>query len=223
MKTLNNLTEAELIALTEETLERLIDIECAERGIPMLPAEPMLTDEEPLEYDCIAYTISGYSYEFRERADAEAVAQLINGKPRAKYTYNGSPFYENEFAGWTLEERASVSEKAIMSASQRLATKAERLKRKKEKEEYDRLHGEFVKILNQRNEVGEEVRDRYWGALRRQRDRDEHRAHFARYLQLADGNREIAYRFFEKSYGFALTEYPELRTEFSPPAEPVAA
>jgi hypothetical protein len=217
MKYVKDLTDAELVTLTEAQLDNLIDLECAERGIPMLPPEPLLADEEPLEFDSTAYVVG--HFEFRERADAEAVVELINSKPRAKYNYVGSPFYESEFAGWTFEERAAFTEKPIMSAVQRLATKAERVKRKNEKEEYDRRRESYTKILNQREEVGEEVRERYWQALRTQRDRTQCREQFEHYLRIAEGNRSIAFRFFEKSYGHQLVQYPELRDEFMPPTE----
>lgn len=214
MQTIAELDEAQLIALTEPELENLIDIECAERGIPMLPPEPVLPEEPLIPYDIVAFSIG--HWEFKNREDAEAVAALVNGKPRAKYSYDYK-LADNDFVGWTIEERAQIAEKPILSAVQRLATKADRLKHKAAKDEYDRLRNEHREILDKRAEVGDEVRERYWAALRRQRARDEHRAYFARYLEMANGDRRVAFRFFEKSYGFILQTYPELRAELEPP------
>jgi hypothetical protein len=220
MKNLNDLTDAELVALPEGELERFIDLECAERGIPMLPIEPELPEEPRIDYDLVAFTIGHWS--FQDRADAEAVATLVNGKPRAKYTYNYKSS-DNDFAGWTIEDRAQITETPVLSAAKRLETKAVRLAHKAAKDEYDRQHGIYREILDKRAEVGDELRERYWTALRRQRDRDEHRRHFARYLEMANGDQSIAYRFFERSYTSALNDFPELRAEFEPPHEEAAA
>jgi hypothetical protein len=220
MKTVNDLTESELVALSDEELERYIDIECAERGVPMLPPEPIPPSEPFIPYDVIAYTVA--HFDFQNREDAEAVAAIINGKPRARYesTY---PHYEQRFVGWSVQERAHVEEKPILSTAQQMATKAEREKHAADKKAYDEQYTEYRKILGDRSDVGDEVRERRWTALRSHRDRDENRARFAHYMTMADGNRSIAYRFFEKSYGHELVKYPELRSEFEPPVEDAAA
>lgn len=215
MKTVNDLTEAELVEMTEAQLENLIDIECAERGIQLLPPEPQPPQEPFIPYDTIAYVVA--YHEFQNREDAEAVAAIINGKPRARYE-SKYPHYENHFVGWSVQDRVHVEEKSILSLPQQLATKAVREKYKTEKDAYDKLYEEYRKILGERAEIGHEVRERHWNALKRQHERDRHRENFAHYLKMADGDKAVAFRFFSNAYNSALLDFPELRDEFAPAA-----
>lgn len=220
MKTINDLTDAELVELTDEKLEVFIDRECAEKGIPLLPSEPVPPQEPTIPYDTIAYVVA--YFEFENREDAEAVAAIINGKPRAKYEFK-YPHDESHFVGWSIEDRVHVTEKTILSPPQHLATKAMRERYKAEKDAYDKLYEEYRKILGERDDVAGEVRSRRWDALKRKHDRDRHRQNFERYVTMAEGDRAVAFRFFSSAYGSALLEYPELRNEFEPPTQDAAA
>jgi len=214
MKTVNDLTDSELVALTETELENLIDIACAEKGIALLPPEPVPPQEPTIPYDIVAYVVAYHEFEHRE--DAEAVAAIINGKPRAKYE-SSYPRYENHFVGWSIQDRVHVEEKSILSLPQQLATKAVREKYKTDKQAYDKQYEEYRKILGEREEVGYEVRQRHWNAQKRQHERERHRANFAHYLKMAGGDQSIAFRFFDSAYHSALIDFPELRAEFDPP------
>jgi hypothetical protein len=87
MKKINELTEQEILDLTEEQIEKMIKISCAEEGVKMLkkPEKPAYHAIPPA--DVLPYRVSGVSPLFPNIKDAEEIARIIQKSDAKDYGY----------------------------------------------------------------------------------------------------------------------------------------
>jgi len=74
---------------------------------------------------------------------------------------------------------------------------------------------EYADASNERAKITEIVWERVSSARDKTYRRNQLRAEFVRYLEIAEGNKKIALAFLEKAK--SLSDFPELREEFCPP------
>lgn len=207
MKPFNDLTDQEIVSLTDEQIARYIDLACAEAGVPFLPEIPsrptMANDVQP---DRTVHTVGGIHFDNPD--DAEEVAALIAKKDRWAQTYENIGGEYGHFYKPTFEAVRVTTERIVTSAYRaskgvrEAAAVAARQKFTEDTEEYER-------IAKARNREAAEIHTCVETARGFARIQNAMRNHHARYLELAGGRRDIAAKFFAYAYPDAKTILPE--------------
>lgn len=205
IKAFDLLTDDELCALTDEQIEYYKDLACAERGVALLPPRPGAAPEEPqAEKDLTIYTVGGLMFEKRE--DAEKIAELANSLERMKLDYVHGPSYQK--IAVKKNDQETIDSESYYSAArwQEVRSAVEAYERKK------REWNEDVKAFDEanrkrRNETSY-IEERIELARERKVKRERMAKVFDRYVELADGDEEAAWKFMTEAYPDA-SEYLE--------------
>lgn len=215
MKRIYEMDESELLALSEETTLKLIDYECALEGVPMLPPSPgPMPQKEIPEPDATVFEIAGFF-----TMDGEHAARILaafNSGPLFKESYSGSDYNTKYLEPLNADKynKPKIETKTSHSPEQWDKIKDLVTAYNSEKSEWDTIHKTYSAALKERAAITKDVYERIREARQRSYDRDCLRNEFARYLELAENNRQIALNFLEKVKD--LSDFPELRDEFCP-------
>lgn len=210
MKKITEMTEQEILALTEEDVQKMIKFRMMEKGIKIMdkPKFPELFEIEPADLKVyIIPFLEGFAFLDIEEANAVSEA-LLNAKTlhkveydwnkmgsdykylvkKEKYTYSSSPdFSVNLNFVYTNELYNKISGFATQN-------KVMKEQARKDQEEYDALLRESSEIVSEICERVEEVRGKF--------DRLNRLAYkFATdYYPLSDHNEDMAIKFMAKAY-----------------------
>lgn len=201
MKRYCDYTNEELLALSDEEVERLIDIEALVENVPLLPKEPEKPDDPKIEPDVIAYEIRSFIVGTKE--DADAIVEMINSMNLFDTFYHGGGY------SWSGPEGLKPREDPIQAVAQKYWSNGHyqahclELKRRKEaKTIYDNAKKEFDEISRSRQTVV----DRVWNAVSEAKEdkanRETIKQQFRRYVDLADGNEDMALTFYLNATSF---------------------
>lgn len=203
---LDEMTDAELLGLSEEAAQQVVDLECAHQGVPFVPPEPLAPPTIAALRDVTSWTVG--PYRFVNPEDANRVAALIAASPRHKIGYDwkapSDMQYRSEGVDTTVPDvihETHFSEAAYAKHSGRAA----QLKL------YDDANKARNDIISRRAAVHREVQSRIAAAHHREMTRISHETNLRHYLELAQGNGDIALSFFEKAYPGVLGEFDDLR------------
>jgi hypothetical protein len=197
MKRINELEEREILALTNEDIEKMIKFSWAENGVKIIdkPKAPELPDI-PKE-DVRAYAINGLNYLFLDYQDAERVSvSLREAKSIRDYSYDISyhKIVRNITADFVICETAAYSPELIKEVTPLIK------KRKELQEAYDAETKEY----ESEKEKQDELSSRIWNRINDVRDEYAHMEHLwniykDEYLELAE-DEAIAMAFLKKAY-----------------------
>lgn len=196
-----SLTDEELAALTEEQIERYIDLACAQRGIRLLPPEPKKPEltAEPLP-DVTLFKVG--SWYFTDENEARALLDLLyksTSMVDKEWTEVGKYRLSKDspLESWNAPklERSSAYSRSLYAEYEAIFEKNER-----EREAYEAKRKEYDEILRQRAEVESEILTAIQDAVARINKRERLQKEFQRYLDLAEGDRRVAMRFFRDAY-----------------------
>lgn len=226
IKLIDDYTKKEILALKTEDVERIIKITLANEGIklPKAPIEPNYT-EVPAP-DKKMYFITGFSLFFEKREPAEEIVKILreNFSQLKKTTYRHfdagaeiTEMFESLSEDWTYRKGPSsiiIEEKYTYSTElyQQVKDKMDRNKELKkiynqEKEEYDKASTEAAATIdyvwNKVNEVRNE-----------QDEKDRKLRHFKEYLELAENNVDIAWKFMRKAYTVSQDEEDYINSNY---------
>jgi hypothetical protein len=213
MKRFDDLSKAEIAALSYEDVGRYINLACAEEGIPLipdLPARPVPPEIVPdLEY----YQIAGVTVKTME--DAEVIQKAYNRIVTYDRIWNKA---SGDYHVYSITERryddpTRITTIKALSDSLYAQKQKEIEEYKTAKTEYERIEKNFSSIKKQRESTEQFFWDAYREAVEWQRERDQRKKVFAQYLSLADGNVEVAWRFLVKAHPHTEEDYPDLRDE----------
>lgn len=211
MKKLDEMTREEIVALTEEEIQRIINYAYAEAGAPLptnRPVEPKIT---PIQPDRTVYSIE--TIYFADRDEATKVADFMKKMTLVDIRYFNGPSYDKRAV---KREGQEISVHSVPVYSEEYYAKIKDTKKTnddltaKYKEDLD----EYNKTSGIREEIRDEIMEKIHDAQRHQTRIDNARSRFEEYLELADGNRKIALNFLSKAYPY-VADYPELMTEFN--------
>ena len=200
-KTFEQLNDQELISLTGEQVDYYIKLKKAETGIKIIAfPEPPKYAELPAP-DLEMYEVA--ERVFKEKEKAEEICSTINKHLGSSFTReydyyrsNGDYKYAKPFNGsletvnivrlYSMPIYASI--KDTIQSNQRVKEAYEKVKKAYDDE--DEKAGEIVDSINQ--------------AIAKARERVElfrnYKVRIVEYIQLANGNRDVAWNFFEKAY-----------------------
>ena len=209
MKKINELTKKEIIELTDDDLQKMVNLELAENGIPFLdkPKEP---EYEPIELpEKILYSFPEFNlYSIDESIMNEIVLIIENNRDKLRkidYKY-GHDRYDYEMRKLKTNSYDSneiafkVTSKTVYSEEQALKIKDIAKRNEERKKEHEELLGKWEEIQEQINEIKGKIYDTYYEVIEQQRIINTHKERFAEYILIAGGNKKSALDFYRKAY-----------------------
>jgi len=199
MKKITEMTHDEIIALERKDIERLIDIACAEIGIPLLDEAPVAPIAPNQEQVLNSYKIM--SVVFKTRESAEALQDCLRKNLHNILLLNYCMPSESQLR---IEDHAFSTNEEINSMNKAHKLYEEELARYEAiKEKYD-LH------IAQRQEVADPIFALYNEASAKEQVRQMLQRESSRYLDLAEGNVEIAANFLKSAFPDALEKIDDI-------------
>lgn len=201
MKKFEQMNDTELVALTEEEIADIIKLKKAENGVKILvrPIAPKL--KETPEQDIIVYTVAGKS--FLEKEPAEEICEVLNkhSHKMVSVDYNWKLGSDKKYIKpMSYNNLENVSVEKVYSEN-------------KYKEIQDTLDSNNVlevaykKLLDEYNSEEEKAKDivnNVYEEIQKAKDRISHfvelKDRIVDYIKLANGDRDIAWNFFDKAY-----------------------
>lgn len=197
MKSIKEMSHSEIIELTEQDIERMIDYECAKAGIrfvkcPEKPLEPKF-DETPNAFEIARVIV-------RSRESAEKIQSCLMSCK--------SDILE---AGYMGVDRALRIEEVHWQ------TRSEREERDKREEEYDELKKAYNEarlaydeFLSRRQSIEQPIWDK-WNEEKARAYQVEHlQSMCQKYFDLAEGNETVALNFLSSAYGPEINQLADI-------------
>lgn len=206
MKSFDELSNPEILALNEVEIETYIDLACAEAGVPFVPpvpTEPIQPKAEP-DLSLFKISVSG-TYGCLLVKDGEVASQILDALAR-------TAVYELEYTGHVVDVNAvkqiapgsynypKIETIQALSSANYTSCKQALEVHTAAKKKYDDEKKEYDRAVSLRADIASEIREKQYTAIADRDLRNRLRGDFQRYLELADGNAEIAERFFKKAY-----------------------
>lgn len=196
MKRYTEYTDAQLVTMPKDELEKLIDIECAYAGIELLPEHPGIEPVKPEVKQTMFWSVGGFKFDNSEDAN-KVYAALTKCK-----LYDNNWKYGVEY--YSLMDSGSYYYPKV--TTDKAATEAELDKHKEELTQYDELHkvwkaknNRYESVLKERQRIIDAVQERitaYWDF---QREYNEAISNLERYYELAENNISIALNFYRSA------------------------
>ncbi len=201
MKPFSQLNDAELIELTDEQIDYYVKLHKAEAGIRILSLPEMPAQREIPAPELQMYEVVGHVFSDKEKA--EEIASTINKHLASSFTSDydywrsGSDFkYAKPFDG-TL-----VSVSIVRLYSQGVYNSIKDIAQSNSK--IAEAYKEVKKDYENEQEKAADLVEAIYGAIREARERirkfHEYKVRIVEYIQLANGNPEVAWNFFDKAY-----------------------
>lgn len=201
---LDNYTEQQILALSDEEVEKIIKLHLAENGIKLLqkPTEPKYF--EVAKQDQKVFKVTGFDYYFVEEEDAKEMQRLIkqkfsklkrkNGWDEEARLYPITDYYVKDINSIKIEEEIFYSEELYQQVAKKI-TDNNLLKKDYEavKREYDDNYSSSSDIRNEVFSRINEVKSKY-------NNFDNMKLRFKEYMELANQQEDIAWSFLEKAY-----------------------
>ncbi len=195
-KRLKDLTRDELLSITEEETEKLLDLEAAFEGISFVPAPSETILEPQQNKDVTVYNLDGWFT--TDLTLIESVLELLNKHSKqlvtVDYDYNFSYDYKyakpsSAIPQLNKEERMSFEGFELFRNSFKEQVKLA----KHNKSEWDKRNSYLSKLSN--------ISDELWKAKQDARNDIQHeeqlRMIYAHYLEVAEGDKSVAFKFFK--------------------------
>ena len=194
------LSQAALAALEEEDIERLVDIELAHDGIMPVSPPSEVSASHPNSHitkDQKFYEVGGVL--FKNESDALTFAKM----ERFKEDYDYSTGYDFKYPTAITDQPAPVFLYSKEAIDRHAAIIVNHKEAKEAIEDHRKDYEEYKKAMTK-------VRTNIWNAISeaqsKQRKVDEARNTFEKYIELANGDKAVAIKFFKKTY----KDYDEL-------------
>lgn len=199
-KVFEQLTDVELLALTQEEIDWYIKLKKAEAGVRILKCPETPEYRSIPERDLTLFDVNGFN--FIDKETAEEVANIINSHVtkafRVDYDWNrGSEFkYAKPYDGTLVNVQIEkVFTKATYDSIKDILTS-----NKKIEEAYKKLKNEYDEQEEKSTELIEKVYNAISEARTRKEQSEEYIARIQEYIRLANGDVTIAWNFFDKAY-----------------------
>lgn len=200
MKRYNEYTELELANMTSEQISNLIDIECMAEGAPISVQKPIYVDVPEIDppKESVYYLDVGSVF-LLSQEEAEALKKVIDSlKTRVRTEYSYGMDYRKKYimpfeSVVSIKKEKYYSKDAYFKISDDLEAISKAEKINSEREEL------YNKSLEKRKKIELEVMEAYYESLDYKRNVEEAKKMYEKYIELAEGNVEVAEKFFEKT------------------------
>ena len=197
MRRYDELTDDQLLELTEEQIQDLIDLECAIEGVPLLPTAPV-EPTPPIEpLDVVVYGAAGMYFE--KEQDARDITAFINERLPVGVGYDYSTYGGTYYVDGSREAVAKVEPKRVLSRRAYEAVRAELIRYKGLKTAYDTAKKQYDGIASRREDAEGRVRAKVAVATEERQAAQQAQQVFLRYVKLADGDESLARRFMREA------------------------
>ncbi|MCK5613125.1 hypothetical protein KAR91_65230 [Candidatus Pacearchaeota archaeon] len=201
IKRLEDCTDEDLLNMTEEQVEDLIDYECVHTGVRLLPEMPVKPTEEAPKEDFEFFEVS--ELQFVNKEDAEKIAELAASMDRIESKYESGPTYTRIVTG-TKKEDPGIQKKKKFSEEYLNQVKVKKQRIEERKKEYNELKKEYDDISEARSSIIDNVFNKLKEARQAGQRLIALRDESHRYLKLAIGDKEIAQRFMTDAFPDAV-------------------
>jgi hypothetical protein len=209
MKSFEELTDKELLGLTDEMVQYYVDYACAQAGVPFLPPYPNEPEKSRITPDTVLYQVG--ELKFADRSIAEQIVSIAKGK-MVETDYISGPSYQKKISSRT--KTPSISEIDVFSEDAWKSYGTAVVQYESDKKDYESAKKEYDRISSLRNSVSDEIYMKISKVKEAERKKENYRLLFKNYLDLSKGDREIAFAFLEKAYP-GIKDWPELVAEFT--------
>ena len=155
MKLFNDYINEELLLLTDDEIQTLIEVECMNQNIPVLPPEPVAPEIIKPAYDLNVYTVKNLI--FTNVNDAQKVINLINSMKSlviSNFQKVGSAYF---YTYDPVEDPVSIDSTQALSNSQFYKVKNALLATQIAKDTFNKDHEEWVTLYEARQTVSENI------------------------------------------------------------------
>ena len=216
MKKINEMTEQEILALSEQDIQNMIKFSMMEEGIKIIdkPKKPILFEIEPADQKVYVIPILN-GYAFTDFAEAQKVADALRGAKsfrKVDYDWNklGSDFKyleKKENYTFTNADDFSVNETHVYSSKLYASIVDFAAQNKAMNEQVEKDMKAYNDAYAAASEITLEIRSRVT-EVREKYERLERLTHsFANdYYPLSDNNDEMAMKFMSKAYTLTREE-----------------
>lgn len=200
MKRLEDYTREELINITDEERKLLIEIEAMCEGVE-IPDTPKYIEETFVDRpDMEVYEVEAGDLIYTSKEEAEKVVSFLNSISRGTLDYEYANGYDRKYYKPVDD---LVSAKSIRAYSYEKYRQIGKLLKanKNAKEVNDKLKSEYIDAIKGYNDIVAEVQEAIDNAVYAQQTEERYRTAYNRYVELANGDKEMAQKFFRNTYG----------------------
>jgi hypothetical protein len=195
MKRIDELSKAEVLALTDEEITALIELECAVNGVPLLPAYPIKPNVPKYEPDLQIFKIE--SVVLTSLDAATTIMEAYNKVALYKMGYDDKypkPMSEDDY------NYPKIKKEKVMSAELYNKIKTEKEASDALMKAYESQKREYDNVLNLQKQHTEHVRNIVDNVWEEKYTKDRYKTEFDRYMKLADNNCSIAWNFLKNAH-----------------------
>jgi hypothetical protein len=197
MKRIDEMSREEIIALTDDQINILIDYECAIEGKPLLPIKPVEPQKVSVEADVEIYEVCGVVTTDIDHAARILTAAESGTLHKTDYDYGvGSEF--TRLVPMSEYQKPEIKSRKVFSAGKWdevrnavNAYKTAKIQYEKDKKEYD-------EVASERSEISDRIWETVSEARNEEYRRERIKVDYDRYMQLAENNKTIAMNFLKR-------------------------
>lgn len=199
MKKITEMTHDEIIALDIQDIERLIDIACAEAGVPLLDKAPILPSKP--EWNDLNNAFEIECIKFRTRESAEIVQNCLRSQRQNILRFH---------YGYCTESDLAIKETVyIEKGEEEERDKIDEIYQK-ELAKYNTLKERYDTMIGNRQTLADPIYKAWDDARAKESVRQMLRREASRYLDLAEGNIQVANNFLAKAFPDALAKVADI-------------
>lgn len=205
MKQITELSEQEILALTQEQLNRMVKLKMAEQGVKMIdePIEP--TYEDLPEKTEQWYAIVGCEYltQSKEIADALGLTLKKSASKFGNYSYVGNDYSNkvaNQLDNYGQNNIGTVSANLYYNANDASKAKTIGEKNKELKTNYSKELDLYKENQENVDLIKLDIYGVYNEVSKKYYEMDTMKGRYETYLDLADGNAKTAMKFLKNAY-----------------------
>ena len=209
MSLFEKLSDEEVLALTDEQVERHVRLGCAEAGAKIV-TNPGDAQFLPVpQGEVVLFEVDGVSVLFRHRPVAEAVRSILVKERESlteadyDYTRTGSEYRKMKPFHLDYHKRAkdiAVTEQIVYSEELYSRVVADVMANKQIEKDHEAAVAEYKRANGAYQEVNSAVWERVRAVRAKQARREAAWGQFKEYVALAEGNREQGMAFYRKAY-----------------------
>lgn len=216
-KKVGELEHEEIVKLTEEQVDDLVDLECAEQGVTLTekPEKPnaLKVDSEP---DLSVYEIAGLA--LTEPGPAAEIAALVKKHRECLVdsSYDYSCGYSHKHAG-DFTDKIEVTPGHILSWQKYQEIKGDLQVAEETKGDFDKELSAWTKAYDKRTKIRKDILMTVHKHKEAEDDYQRYMQVMKRYMELSNGDNTVARKFFEEAHkddAKAKALQPRLYREF---------
>lgn len=188
---------AELATLTDEEFNKLVDLTCAQQGVAMIPQEPVEPPPRTITPDLFLTAIDSMVV---DRDLADAIRTLLDERGYVWTQNYTTKNYKKLFMSTNEYNLPKFQVYSAESAEALARGESARIQSKQQWDVYNELRDAYGEAVDAREEVAQSIRDQMWAAQKDLADKERYNNAWAKYLEMADGSRKIARKFFCDCY-----------------------